>query len=68
MSDERKSPYLPPGYRVVLSDPEVVQLLAPWNDVIFVWSRYGTGPEKVEALAWDHYQRSQRSTRRKEAR
>lgn len=63
MNEERREPYLPPGYRVVLSDPEVIQLLAPWGDVVFTWSRWGAAPQKVEALAWEHYRRTTPSAR-----
>ncbi|WP_273843882.1 hypothetical protein [Rubrobacter calidifluminis] len=66
MSEERREPYLPPGYRVILSDPEVVQLVAPWGDVIFTWSRWGAAPRKVESLAWDHHRRTRKSAMGKE--
>ncbi|WP_273845450.1 hypothetical protein [Rubrobacter calidifluminis] len=56
----RKDPHLPPGYRILLADPEVIQLLAPWGDVVFTWSRHGAAPEKVEALAWEHYEKSRK--------
>lgn len=56
----RKEPYLPSGYSLVLTDPDVIQLCAPGGDVVFTWSRWGASPEKVEALAWEHYRKSRK--------
>lgn len=51
----REESGLPPGYRIVLTDPEVVQLLEPWGESVFVFSRYGTTVNAVEKVAWEHY-------------
>jgi len=52
---------LPPGYRLDLSDPDVLVLLCPHGTAVAYFSAWGATAEAIEREARMHYRERNRS-------
>ena len=50
-----EEPYLPPGYRLDSSDPDLWTLRRPEGWVVAHFSAQGVSREAVEEAAWEDY-------------
>ena len=54
---ERRSPYLPSGYRLDETDPDTVMLRRADGSEVATFSAAGADPREVEREAWEDFGR-----------
>jgi hypothetical protein len=56
VTESEGEPRLPPGYRLDMSDPDVLALRRPEGWVVAYFSVRGATKEAVEQTAWEDYE------------